>query len=487
MSITFNLISSGVLTPGVQVEFDSSNAQQGPALRRHVALLVGQRLSTGTKAAGSIDVITSESQARQFYGPGSMLAAMCATFLAENKVNQLKAIALDDDAGGVAATGSVDIGGTSIKAGTFGLRIANRLYRVAVSEGDTPTEIAAAMVAKVASDDDRQVDAAVNGGDDTIIDLTYRHKGLVGNEIDVRLDGGNELPLNMTAAITGLASGTTNPSVSSVITAMGETVFNDIAVPYTDTTNLDLMKTELVDRWGPSRQNDGQLYTAKRDSHANMLTFLNARNNEHESPVDLIGPSGPHEYAANMAAAAARELQNDPARPLQTVQLRGVGAPLDSEVRTQAEAQQVLAAGGTTLRASAGNVFIERVRTTRKTNAQGAPDASLADLNPKATLSYLRYDFRTRFTLKFSRYKLADDGVRFGPGQLVMTPKTAKAELVAIFTDWEELGLVENVAQFERDLIVQRSTTDRNRLDIRLPPDLINQLRVTAAQIQFIL
>lgn len=88
---------------------------------------------------------------------------------------------------------------------------------------------------------------------------------------------------------------------------------------------------------------------------------------------------------------------------------------------------------------------------------------------------------------KYPRHKLADDGTRFGAGQAVITPKIGKAEAIAKFREWEELGLVENADQFKRDLIVERNATDRNRLDFMLPPDLINQALVFGTQIGFLL
>lgn len=488
MAISFNLVPNGLLTPGVFAEFDTSKASQGPALQEYVALLVGQRLSSGTKAAGTIDLITSASQARQFYGAGSMLAAMAEKFLSENNINEVRAIALDDAGGGVDATGDIDLAGTATAAGTFGVLIAGRSYRVAVSIGDTDEDVIAALVAAVAADTDRQIDAAINGGDASIADLTARNAGEVGNELDVRLDPDLELPAGITlTGITAMNGGSANPSLASVITAMGEEQFHVIACPYTDSTNLGLMQTELQDRWGPLRQNDGQYISAKRDSVSNLSTFADGRNNEQETIIDCLGPSGPHEWAANLAAIVAREGQADPARPMQTVQMRFVASPSKSELRTRGERDQLLGDGISTVTENAGQVFIERLRTTRKTNSFGAPDPSLADLNPKLTLSYVRFDFRVNFLVKFSRHKLADDGTRFGPGQAVLTPNTAKAELIARFRLWEELGLVEGASQFKRDLIVERNASDPNRLDIQMPPDLINQLRVTAAQIAFLL
>lgn len=487
MSISFNLIGQGILTPGVFAEFDTSKAQQGPSIQKHRVLLIGQRLSTGTHSAGVIEKITSAAQARQFYGPGSMLAAMCKSFLDENKLNELNAIALDDDGAGVKATGQITLTGPATAAGTLGFLIAGRRYRIGVDSADTAASLATDLVAAITADADKQVTAAVNGVDNFKVDLTYVHKGAVGNEIDIRKDPDLDAVPGVGATITAMASGAGNPVLTSVVTAMGEKQYHELAMPYNDTTSLDLMKTELVDRWGPMRQNDGQLCVAKRASVSALSTFADARNNEHESVLDLLGPSGPHEAAANLAAVLAREAQTDPARPIQAVALRALQAPAESELRTMGEANQLLTEGVSTVVSIAGTQYVQRLRTTRKKNNFGGDDASLADVEPKETLSYLRYDFRTRFVQKYSRHKLANDGTRFGPGQAVITPMIAKAELVAIFRDWEELGLVEGVEQFKRDLIVERNAADPNRLDMQLPPDLINQLRVTAAQIAFLL
>jgi phage tail sheath gpL-like len=102
------------------------------------------------------------------------------------------------------------------------------------------------------------------------------------------------------------------------------------------------------------------------------------------------------------------------------------------------------------------------------------------------TLSFIRFDLRTHLLNRFPRHKLADDGTRFAPGQAVVTPGKIRAEIIAKFRQWEEIALVENADQFKSDLIVERNGTDPNRVDILMPPDLINQLRVTAAQVQFI-
>jgi len=136
---------------------------------------------------------------------------------------------------------------------------------------------------------------------------------------------------------------------------------------------------------------------------------------------------------------------------------------------------------------SAGVVHLGRVITTYQKNATGQDDTAFLDLNTTKTLSYLRYDLRSRFLLKYPRHKLANDGNNFGAGQPVMTPGLARAEAISAFEDWTALGLVEGLDQFKTDLVAERDTQDPNRLNILLGPDLVNQLVVVGARMAFLL
>jgi phage tail sheath gpL-like len=132
-----------------------------------------------------------------------------------------------------------------------------------------------------------------------------------------------------------------------------------------------------------------------------------------------------------------------------------------------------------------GTVQLDRMITTYQTSAGGSADSSYYDLNTLLTLMYVRYSFRARVLARFPRHKLKNDGGVVGPGQAVVTPKTMKAECVAWFRELESLGLVEDFDQFSTDLVVERDEADVNRLNIVLPPGLVNQLVVTAISIQF--
>lgn len=489
MTISFNQIPINLRVPGVYVEFDNSKAVKGLVGMPYRALLVGQRLAAGTVAALVPTRISSADQAREYFGQGSMLAQSAEAWFANNRFTETWAIALDDNVAGAAAAGTVTITGTASATGTLNLYVGGRQVQVAVASGATAAALATALAAAITALPDLAVTAAVDGVITTQVNITARHKGEAGNDIDLRLNYylGEKTPTGLTVAIVALAAGTANPALAALITAMGDEWFNIIALPYTDAASLTALESELDDRWGPMRPIEGHAFAAAVGSQATLSTLGDTRNSPH---VSIMGtnssPTTTWEFSAAVAAVVAYYANIDPARPFQTLVLKGVMAPLMTDRFTMEERNLLLYDGISTFVVDAGGTCrIERMVTTYRLNAFGTADPSYLDVNTMLTLGYLRYTFRARFAQKFPRHKLADDGTRFGAGQAVLTPKIAKAECFAIFRQWEDAALVENFDDFKANIIVERNTTDVNRLDIYLPPDLVNQLRVTAAQVGF--
>ena len=102
------------------------------------------------------------------------------------------------------------------------------------------------------------------------------------------------------------------------------------------------------------------------------------------------------------------------------------------------------------------------------------------------TLAALRYTTRARITSRYPRHKLAGDNANYGPGQAIVTPSVIKGELLTLFRQWELSGWVEDFDQFADELLVERNESDTDRVDVIMGPNLVNQFRVFAAQIQFI-
>jgi phage tail sheath gpL-like len=488
MAISFNSLPPTIRVPFVGVEFDASQAAQGPALLKYSGVLIGQKLAAGTATADTVVNVTSVDQVIALAGRGSMLHRMAIAWFASNQSTDVWIGVVADNAAGVAASGTIAITGPATAAGTITLYLGGVRVPVAVSVGDAATAIATNIAAAITANPDLPATATANAATVTI---TFRHKGLVGNGFDVRhsYQDGEALPAGVALTLTAMAGGTTNPSLTNLIAAMGDLWFQVWAHPYTDATSLAAIENEMATRFGPMRQMDGLAVTSAAGVFSALTTLGTGRNSAQSVIVAQPGAAPltpPMEFAAEVAALIAFYGAQDPARPFQTLALRNALPSAPTDQWSIDERNLLLFDGIATSRTGAGGVVqLDRIITTYQRSPAGSPDTAYLDATTMLTLLYLRYSFRVRVQNKYPRHKLADDGTRFGSGQAVITPKLGKAEAVTWFLEMMELGLVEDLDAFKSSLVVERSKTDPNRLDFLLPPNLINGLIVTAAQIQF--
>lgn len=489
MAISFNNIPSNIRVPLFYAEVDNSRA--GYFQQQNRTLIVGQKLSGGSATANVPVFCSSQDQARDLGGVGSMLERMVGAYRANDPFGELWVLPLADNGAGVAATGTVALTGPATAAGTINLYIAGQRVQIAVASGDTATEIGDAIEAAVNADANLPVTADNTTG---TVTLTARHKGVVGNDIQISVNyrgalGGELTPAGVGITITAMASGATNPVLDTAISNLGDETFDYIIHPYTDTTSLDDWEAyfnDTVGNWSYAKQLYGGAFSARRDTVGNLQTFGAARNDQHHSTLGFnASPTPCYEVAAMYGAQCAKSLSIDPARPLQTLPLLGMLPPPIQSRFSLTERNTLLFNGVATTYVEAGVVRIERAVTGYRENVWGQADPSYLDVETLFTLAYVLRRLRYAITQKFPRHKLANDGTRFGDGQAIVTPKIIRAELLASYAELETLGLVENREAFEENLLVERDATDPNRVNVLYPPDLVNQLRIFAVLAQF--
>lgn len=487
--VSFNLVPADIRTPGQYIEIDNSKAYRGLSGIPTKVLIIGQKLASGTQAPLVPVLITRADQARKYFGIGSQLSHMLEKFLNANSYTPVYAIAQVDEGTGVAAAGAVTFAGPASAAGTLNFYIGGRRVRTLVTAAQTTAQTATAFAAAINANTELPVVAAVDGVNTSKVNITARHKGEVGNTINLRFNYYQDqaLPAGLTATITAMTGGTGNPDVEDVLDVIGDEWYTDFVMPYTDSSNIVAMEEELTERFGPLKMIDGHLYTGYYASHASLVAYGQTRNNPHCTTMGGNKlPTPPYEFAAALAGISAYQMKIDPARPLQTLVVPGVLPPAIEDRFTLEERNILLFNGISTFRVDdGGNVVIERIITNYRENTFGASDPSFLDIETLKTVTYLRYDVRNFIALQYPRYKLADDGTNFARGQAVVTPSVIRASLIARFRMWEEVGLVENIEQFKEDLIVERDSNDPNRINALIPPDIVNQLRVFAGLVQF--
>jgi len=358
-----------------------------------------------------------------------------------------------------------------------------------------PTNVTRPVINEVIQS--RRAGRAAAAADVTVI---CKWAGSSGNEIRLSLNysgrrGGEILPtgLDLQLPATGhLTGGVGEPNFDDAIDNLRETNYEYACIPYTDTNSLRAWEDEYgfsdMGRWGWRRQLYGHCFSARRGDLRSLLTFSEFRNSPVMSVMafEAASPSPAFEWAAAYTAKAQRGLINDPARPLQTLGLKGIKLAPENE-RFDLPEVNVLAHHGlaTQIPGDGDEPMISRETTTYQLNLYGFEDDAYELVTTLATLARVLRNQRQAITSKFPRHKLANDGTRFGPGQAILTPGIAKGELIAQYRMDEFNGLVEDTRNFKKHLLVERDSNNANRLNVLYPPDLVNQLRLFAVLAQF--
>lgn len=486
MAIAFNLIPLSINTPGSFIEFDTSRAVQGTPAQPHTVLLAGI-MGSGTATAGTIVKVKSPDDAVTKFGQHSPLAQLCAAYKSIDRLTEVFAYGFAEPTG-TNASGTWTITGPATEDGALPFYVSGRRIEVAVTSGDTATDVGDALVTAHNLLTDSPTTVANAAG---VVTATVRHDGPHGNgvKLGVALKDGESVPAGLAVAVVQPTSGATSEDYAALVTAMGEDQYNTIVITSNDSTEVAKIVTELEDRWGPMRQIEGSLFTSLSGTQGALTTAGNGYNSHTlvftGTEANALLPA-PWEVAGLVAARDAYQTQVDPARPRTGLVLGGASAPPRGSRFTRAERDTLLSDGvSTTKAASDGRLLIERLITTYQTNASGITDVALKDQTSVRTLAYLRYSIRARIASKYGRHKLADDGNERA-GQPIVTSSILRAELIALFREWQDAGLVENIDQYKDELLVERDDNDPNRVNAIIPPDLINSFLVFAGQISFI-
>ncbi len=487
--ISFNQVPLDIFRPGIYMEIDPTLAKTGlPVFKQRTAMFGPLGTLAGAVQNKVYQVIT-KLEALALFGADSPLVAMVEKFRKVNPYQELLVIAQGENPAGQQASLQSTFEGTATESTTQPFYINAKRYTIGIDTGDTAADVAGNLVTVLNNDTTCPVTASNTGA---VLTLTYKHKGEMGNEVIFRT--AHYLGENGTAGLTmpegNLSNGSGNPDLSPAIDALDDlTQYQGFVSPYTDTVNLNLLRSELDTRWGPLSALDGRVFHAHRSGIADIVTFAKGRNSQHEVCVDWCNDalSAPWEVSASFAANIMYFGTIDPARPFQTLELVDiVGAPEGKRRRTD-ENETLLRGGVSSLTVGVdGKVRIERAVTTYSQTANGAEDTAYKSLNTVMIMSYYRRSVINRFQIKFPRHKLATNGhPASGFAGNVVTPETAETEFLAHYQLMVEAGIMDDYDGYKADLLSNKNTQVRGRLDVFDQPRPIDQLHQLAVRSAF--
>jgi phage tail sheath gpL-like len=485
-----NLFTLNYLMPGVAHKFDASNAIRNLRGMPRAVLLIGQASPPVVVNVNKRIRISTESDALGTLGEGTMLMEMWRGARANAALGlPIDVIILADDETAEAATGKVTLLVDGAHAsGELPLYIGGERIRVGVAVNDTDATLRTKLINAINAKAKLPLTAAagVAAGE---IALTCNWGGATGNQIDLRTIRFQDdfIPQGVTVTITPMAGGAVNPDITPVIVAMKGYRATEIAMPFTDSTNIGLLEQEMEKRWEFDNMQDGQVVTAFRGTEGEVTTWLTPRN----SPVfhticttrDLTNPWA---TAAMAAAAIESHCGVDPVVPFTGVALVGYQAANkldDFEYETQKN--NLLNAGGSVLEvAEDGTANLLRMVTNYITHPTGAVDPSWRNLNWVKTLSYYRWFTVTEHQTKYRGFKCAEYLVDPIAGDKIMTAELGIDIQLNIYQQFIDAGLFQNM-QYYKETIIAEIDGPNGKLKIIDNPVLITQHYQTEITSQF--
>lgn len=434
-----------------------------------------------TEIEAAISRILTSDEAAVFWGYGSMMHIMADASFSANKRVELYGISLDDAGAGVAASGGIDFNGTTAtKAGVVTLWVGNQKVEIAFSLGDALADISAALNEEIAATTMLPLTSVQESyqGDPIQDELTFtaKNKGVIGNQIDLEItitDG-----TGITATITAMNSGATDPDIQTALDEVFSTRYHFIANPWNDQTSMIALRTHLDSAGDEVEQRGAFAFTGIDASLASTTALATIINNERMGLVSLFGTKSlPYELACGVAAV--HELNEDVALPLDNVEILGIGLPEITDRFSRTSVEIMLAGGVFPLEVTTSNqVVITRAISTYLTNDQAVADTAFLEVNTIRSLDFVRDTMRAMFLNLFVGKKKSsgiNDRIKSEVENELRKLAAPGVEVVKDVDTWIPLITVED------------NSTDVNRVDVDIPAPIVPGLHIIASKFFLIL
>lgn len=490
MAINFSQIPANLRVNKIAIELSNELAQQGNALMPVKPLIIGQQLSTGALTANVITKVTNSDSVARSAGYGSMLHLMAKAFFKNNKFSELYICPVDDAGGGVKATSTLTVTATNALSGTISLYVGGQLTQITVNKDDAQNTIADSINTAINANKNLPVTSTVATN---VVTISAKNKGTLGNKIDVRLNyyDDESLPSGVSIATIAMASGATDPTLSTTLDAIPQIWYNYIAFPYSDSTSLTALKTWLDERSEAMIMLDSMTFIAKNDTYANLGTLGDSINNEWVSIIDNYkAPSTDFEKCAAVMGLASFYCNTSVGSrvvPLQQREIKGILPAKEADRFTEIERNTLLYDGISTSVTYGDVEKIDQLITTYKENDSGGDDWSYLYVETLEGLRFLRFDMRSYLASKYPNKVIGEEGVKYEAGNKdVLTLSSLKNDLIGrAYSYWLKNNLIVDPDDFKASLVAEINETNPNRADMMLVPTISKGLRQIAGKIAF--
>ena len=466
--IDFDTIPGSIRVPGQYIEFNTRNAVQGLPQNPQKVLMVAPMLTAGIQPALEPVQLFSDAEAANLFGQGSLAHLMVRQAFANNPYLDLTVIGIADHSAGVQATATVTLSGTATAPGVAEITIGGKQVSTAVNTGETAATVAGRLKTAITA-----ADVTVTAsGSGAAVTLTAKHKGEIGNESGLTVSTGNTGLTYQANAFTG---GAKNADIATALSKVAGKHYHIICSPFSDDANAKALSNHITNVSNAIEQRGciGVLGMS-----ATLSTATTATGKINDGRITCAWYKGAVEPNGIIAAgyAAVLAFEEDPAKPLNTLEIKGLAVTPDAQWPLFAECNNALYNGLTPLTVVNNRVQIMRAVSTYTKSANNTDDPALLDITTIRTLDYTRRAIKERIALRFPRDKLSDR----------LLPKV-KSEILDVLIKLDQAEIIENAEANKGKLVVARAQNDPNRVNAIIPADVVNGLHVFAGRIDLIL
>jgi phage tail sheath gpL-like len=490
--VSYNTIPGNIVAPIITFEVNSGG--QFESVSR--LLLIGHKTGAGAATLDVPVICPTAAEGRRLAGAGSMLDDMVRAARRNAPVQELWILPVTET--GTAEVRSLTVGSVPANGGVGVIEIAGEPVQLTIAAGETAAAVATALAAAInayynpLNFASLPFTAAVDGDEDTQVNLTARHKGAYAAGIDINvplLSSVNAFTGIITQATTTAGSGT--PDLSAGLAALGDDLFDWIVSAFADDTNLGRFKALLSDvdgRWAWNRQLYGHVFYPFTGTLSAVTTQSLAQDNRHLSALPLPAsasiPQPAWVWAAAMVARIVPWLSDgalgNVSRNQTGLEVQGIAPPRDrSKWYDLATRESLLHSGASTWAVDgSGRVLIDKIITTARTT-DGVTDTVFRDIQKIGQIVYALRKFRSDLTLQHGQKAIADDNP--GNSGAITTTRDIAATFMHSYRAMQLSGVLENSVKAGDMLQVQRNADNPNRVDIYAPIDTANPLDIIAA------
>ena len=503
MPVSFAHIPPNTLLPLFYAEVTSVQEPIFPNLK--MCLIGHMNRGDGFDEGDAVEdypYLLSGNLATQHFGKGSMLERMYLYARSNAPFAEIWGVAIREAEGAFRSTSTITVtrGGSETFFGTAGIFVDGKWVHFPIQKTSTPQHITTALKNAINS---ANCSVKVISTGTNSITVAARWAGGMGDDVRISYVGcrgradlaQHEVWLARNCLKwTDMKNGSGEPGAADAFAVLQDRNFDVFVIPAGGSPSasqvMGACKTFMdhdSGRWAPNRQKYGHMFTARPNrTFQQMYEIFEPHNDPHMSMIavkNTVLP--PWAWGSALAGVATTHWAAPPelSRPLQTLQLRNCCCGSDDdESFSRLEKQTLLEQGATTITVRDDfTTVIDRVRTLRKRNDYEDPDPSWADAITMFQAMFFVRQMRYRIQGAYPRCALstAPTGI-YG----FTSPVEIRALIVHEYKRMQSAGLVENTDLFARYLIVERNATDRNRVDVLMRPDMVNQLRVVATLVE---